>query len=107
MIISFHTEEIRDQCCDINISQKAFGDYVANNLITIIAEIEAFDNAHEALDFIENNITINDNEEVSFEFSPNYFITFVAVDKKFARNNQNDIDWSTVKRMKLLGVSKR
>jgi len=81
-----------------------FGHINAHDLIALIADIEAFDNVEELVEFLGNEATALDNDSLLIKFGSEHSLKFVAAGTKFDKDLDRVV-WQSVQRLKLLQIS--
>jgi hypothetical protein len=107
LIVSFETSDLRECCWRIEVAEQQLGTVHAQALVTLIAELEAFEIAAEMLSFMRTSAIITDSDSLLIEVGSDYVATFVPVGVRFGRDEYGRVDWSTVRRLKLTEISKR
>jgi hypothetical protein len=106
LIVSFQTREQLDQCASLEAAEQWLGTPDAQLLIGTLADIEAFDDASELINFFGNDAKILPNGFLSLPLGPNYRAMFVAVGAKLARSGDGSLDWTKIQRLKLVEISR-
>lgn len=85
-------------------AEVALGTVNAKALVSIIADIEAHDNAEEMLDFMDGIVRAKGNDTLEISFEINYCAHLVPVGIRFQRGNNGQVIWSTVERLKVTAI---
>ncbi|WP_431300641.1 hypothetical protein [Tabrizicola sp. BL-A-41-H6] len=88
----------------MNEAETALGPLNAKELITIIADIEAQENAEEMLVFMDSIAQIADGQTLVVSFGSHCHARFVPVGTRFQRGGADHVVWSTVERLKLIAI---
>jgi hypothetical protein len=89
------------------MAEQWLGVHAAQLLIGMLADIEAFDNAGELIDFFGKDANIAGNDSLSLAVGPTYRATFGAVGASVTRLGDGSPDWTKVQRLKLMDISRR
>jgi hypothetical protein len=76
----------------------------AQELISVIADMEALENAEDLLEFFNGRLRIAEDDQICLQLGTYYQMTFIAVGRKFTKNVQGRVAWSSVTRLKLLDI---
>ncbi len=106
MIISFHTRELLETCSSLERAEQLLGARDAQILVGLLADIEAFDNGGDLIDFFGDEARIGAGDSLCLQVGANC-VTFVAVGAKLARSVGGTPDWIKVQRLKLVEISRR
>lgn len=104
MIVSFHNEELHDCCCFASVAEETLGSVHAQALATLIAEAEAVETAAELLVLRDPFALVDADDSLSVDIGADYRARFVAIGKEFNRDEEGKIDWSSVRRLKLVAL---
>jgi hypothetical protein len=91
-------------CCTFELAERRFGTMHAQELISLIADVEALDKAEELINFFDGRLRIAEDDQICLQLGTNYQMTFYTVGKKFTKNEQGRVVWSSVTRLKLLDI---
>jgi hypothetical protein len=105
LIVSFETEQLQRTCYSLAVAEVEYGAVHAQALITLIADIEAFDNACELIDFFGLHSDDQVGDSLSLAIGSEYRTTLVAVGKKYQRDAGGRLNWSSVRRLKLVDIT--
>lgn len=102
LIVSFNTKLWRDCCGELEKAEAMIGFDHAQKLMTLLADAEAVDTAAELIDLYSPTVTI-DGGRISMPIGTRYRAYFEAVGAQLVRHH--GLDWSSVKRVKLMEVA--
>ena len=106
MIISFETTHLHDDCVNLQRAEQLFGSLSAAALITFLSDAAAFENVAELIEFLDNEVRVNDDDSLSVAIGAEYRATLVVVGKRFERDTDDRINWASVTRLKLMEISR-
>lgn len=104
MIVSFGTACLKKICLVLSEAEVALGTVNAKALVSIIADIEAHENAEEMLDFMNGTVQVKDDDTLEIAFGSNYCAHLVPVGVRFQRSDDGQIIWSSVERLKVTTI---
>lgn len=104
--IAFEDQELHDTCIELDKAELAFGGLNAGALVTFISEAHAFTNVQELMDFLGDQITILADDSLSVSIGSDYGAALVVTGKRFERDADRRIIWSSVTRLKLVTISR-
>jgi len=104
VIVSFGTARLKEICLVLSEAEVALGTVNAKALVSIIADIEAHENAEEMLDFMDGTVQVKDDDNLEVVFGSNYCAHLVPVGVRFQRSENGQIIWSTVERLKVSAI---
>jgi hypothetical protein len=104
VIISFGTRELLDCCSSLAAAELQLGSAHAQALISMIADAEAFDSAHDLISFFGSDACFGEDDSVVLAIGSDYCARFVAVGTRFVRDAKGRIDWTGVQRLKLVDI---
>lgn len=104
--ISFKTQELHDDCFNLQRAEEQFGNIGAAELVTFLSDAEAFENAGELIAFRHEEIRINVDESLSIAIGTEFRATMVAVGRRFKRDASGQVVWASVTRLKLTEISR-
>lgn len=107
MVISFDTSDLQECCCEFAAAESKFGYSDARSLMTMLADLEAFNNGSEILDLYGSNAIHEENASIVLEFGSNFQAKFVPVGRRFEIDAQGWVKWQTVSRLKLMCIERR
>ena len=87
-------------------AEQRFGSALAQALISLIADAEAFDSADEMIAFFGPDAHVGEDNSLSIAIGSDCRAKFVPVGVKFTRDDNGRADWTTVQRLKLVKVSR-
>jgi hypothetical protein len=105
VIVSFETEQLRDCCANLGAAEKLLGSTLAQALVNLIAEAEAFDSADELIDFYECDIHFEDDDSFCVPIGSGSEVSFSPAGVRFKRDSSGKPLWATVHRLKLVRLS--
>jgi len=85
-------------------AEVALGTVNAKALVSIIADIEAHQNAEEMLDFMDGIVQVKGNDTLEISLGSNYYVVLVPVGIRFQRGNDGQVIWHTVERLKVTAI---
>lgn len=92
------------QACSIHSeAERSFGRFGARELMTTIADLEAFDNAAELIAFLDHNAEIVGENELAITVGSNV-MSLVPVGAGFEKNDSGSVGWVTVSNLKLMSI---
>lgn len=106
MIVSFNSKDVHDCCCDFEIAEANLGSINARALVTILADIEALENAGELLDFFGEDSAYTANEILCVVIGSEYDVKLAAVGNRFVQDEEHRTDWGSVTRLKVVEILK-
>ena len=106
MIVSFHTRELLQLCSSLEMAEQLLGPQAAQLLIETLADVEAFDHVGELIDFFGSYATIDENEFAVTADRCGPLRAFCPVGAKLVRLDDGNLDWTKVRRLKLVDISK-
>ena len=83
---------------------ESVGELHAQELIQLIADIEAFDNAHQVIKFRCVDVHSTTTGVLSIAFGTRYRALFEPVGRRFKVSDTNQVKWGTVRRIKLMEI---
>jgi hypothetical protein len=105
LIISFDTRALRDQCASLEMAEAAFGSAHASELIAALADAEAAEHAAEFMELYPGGVTTT-NERFSVPIGTEYRTAFQALGVTIVRSSKGTLDWQTVRRLKMMDLSR-
>jgi hypothetical protein len=106
IIISFEDQALHDTCVDLERAELTLGSVGASALVGFISDAMAFDNMDELIDFLGGDAQILEDDSLSVSIGSDYRAALVAVGKRVVRDPAGRIVWSSVKRVKLVQISR-
>lgn len=85
-------------------AEVALGTVNAKALVSIIADIEAHENAEDMLDFMDGVVQEEGNDKFMISFGSNYCAHLVPVGIRYQRSSSGQVIWSTVERLKVTAI---
>lgn len=107
LIISFETDELRQQCCEYANAEAALGALDARALFTALADAEATENAAEWIEFSGDELAIDDDGSLLLSFGAESFARLIPVGVKFEMADDGSVKWQTVRHLKLTHMGNR
>lgn len=107
MIVSFATARLKQICLVLREAELALGSVSAKALVSLIADIEAHENAEEMLDFMDGTFQVKDDDILQIAFGSNYCAHLVPVGMRLKRSENDQIIWSSVERLKVTAIGER
>jgi hypothetical protein len=104
VIVSFETQFLQKTCLTIQIAEGMFGAVHAQALIALIADIEAFEDAGQVIDFFGLAAGCREDDSLFLPIGASYRARFLAAGKRFDCNANGKVVWSSVKRLKLMEI---
>jgi hypothetical protein len=106
LIISFDTRDLLECCSSLEVAEQRLGSAHAQALVSLIADAEAFENAGELIQFFGSQAHVAENDSISLAIGSHYRMEFVAAGIRFVRDAADKIDWTSVRRLKLVELSR-
>ncbi|MEM6411226.1 MAG: hypothetical protein AAF683_06795 [Pseudomonadota bacterium] len=88
-------------------AELALGTVNAKALVSVIADIEAHENAEEMMDYMDGIVRANENETLEIAFGNNYCAQLMPVGTRFQHSDDGQIIWSSVERLKVTAIGER
>lgn len=85
-------------------AEVALGTVNAKALVSIIADIEAHENAEDMLDFMGDMVQERGDQMLEISLGGNFCALLVPVGTRFGRNVNGQVIWSTVERLKVTAI---
>jgi hypothetical protein len=104
VIVSFETQYLQKICLTIQAAEQTFGPVHAQALIALIADIEAFEDAGQVMDFFGVAAVCREDDSLFLPIGASYRARFVAAGKRFGCDANGKVVWSSVKRLKLMNI---
>jgi hypothetical protein len=101
--IGFETKTLRRLCEQQAHARRELGDDPAAALLGRLADLEAADSV---VDLPWLSVVFGTHGEASIEFFPGYHLNVLAISGVSRMKKISDTDWSTVDRLRILGVTK-
>ncbi len=106
IIISFEDQSLHDACVDLQQAEQLFGTLNASALVTFISDAQAFENAAELIDFRRDEVKILSDDSLSVAIGSHFLATLVVAGRRFGRDGDGRIVWTSVTRLKLVQISR-
>lgn len=104
--ISFETQQLHDDCVNLQRAEQLFGSINAEALVTFLSDAAAFENAGELIDFLDGQVRIDLDDSIYVAIGTEYRATLVAVGKRFKQDANHRVLWNSVTRLKLVEISR-
>lgn len=104
--ISFNTQQLHDDCVNLQRADLLLGSVNAEALVTFLSDAAAFENVGELIAFFGEEVKINLDDSLSVAIGYEYRAAFVVVGKRFTTDANGRINWYSVTRLKLLEISR-
>ena len=101
MIVSFNTRDLRDCCASLEKAEAAIGPEHAKELISLLADAEAAETAAELIEFHMPDVLV-DGYTITLLIGTQYRTSFV----RLIRDRKAGIEWSAVRRLKMMELSR-
>ena len=105
LIISFNSRSLRDSCASLERAEALIGYAHAQELITLLSDAEAQETAADLMEFYAPDAT-DDGDTISLRLGTQYQLRFVAVGSAPVGDSGAGLDWRTVRRLKLMEISR-
>jgi len=99
LVVSYATRDLAHRCTKLAEAQKWIGATEAQALVDMIADLEACENAAEAMDF--RGAFVEAGNSVRIDFSPSRYARFSLATGNVPMNAANMPDWQQVRRLRL------
>jgi hypothetical protein len=103
--LSFEDQLLHDACTDLGRAERLYGRVEAEDLVTLISDALALENARELID-LHGGIIIQGNDSLHVPIGADYHAAIVPVGTRFGRSDDGRVVWETVTRLKLVEVSR-
>lgn len=103
--LSFEDQFVHDTCTDLERAEKLYGRVAAEELVTLIADALALQNARDLID-LHGSAQVVGNDSLHVLIGAEYRVTLVPVGTRFKRTDAGCVLWDTVTRLKLVEVSR-
>ena len=107
IIISFDSKSLHDSCVTLAAAEDLLGSTHASALISLISDVEAFENAAELIDFLGNQVKVCSDDSLFVVIGSDYRAKLVVAGTRFARDIDGRVIWATVARLKLVDISRQ
>ena len=104
MIVSFETRCLQKICLTIQAAERRLGPIHAQALIALVADIEAFEDAGQVIDFFGFASVCREDDSLLLPIGASYRARFLAAGKRFGCDSNGKVIWSSVKRLKLMEI---
>lgn len=105
MVVSFDTQELRDFCESLELAVATIGSAHAQELRTVLSDAEAAETAAEFIEFYSPFVSVAD-DSISLPIGTKYRASFVALSAGLDDDCGTGIEWSEVRRLKMMDLSK-
>jgi hypothetical protein len=106
LIVSYDTTALQQACYVLEHAEQQYGAVHAQALIALIADVEAFDNGAELIDFWNEELVITNDDSLLLPVGADYRATLTAVGSRYQRDADGRVVWSSVTRLKLLAITR-
>lgn len=103
--LSFEDQLVHDTCTDLDRAERLYGRVAAEDLVTLISDALALENAGQLID-LHGGIIIQDDDSLHVPIGAEYRAALVPVGTRFNRSDDERVLWDTVTRLKLVEVSR-
>jgi len=103
--LSFEDQLVHDACTDLDRAERLYGRVEAEDLVTLISDALALENARELID-LHGGIIIEGDNSLHVPIGADYRATLVPVGTRFNRSENGRVLWETVTRLKLVEISR-
>lgn len=103
--LSFEDQLVHDACTDLDRAERLYGRVEAEDLVTLISDALALENAQELID-LHGGIIIEGDNSLHVPIGADYRAALVPVGIRFSRSGDGRVLWETVTRLKLVEVSR-
>jgi hypothetical protein len=103
--LSFEDQRVHDACTDLDRAERLYGRVEAEDLVTLISDALALENAQELLD-LHGGIIIQEGVSLQVPIGAGYRAALVPVGTRFNRSDDGSVLWETVTRLKLVEVAR-
>lgn len=104
--LTFEGEPLHEICADLEKAEQAYGSVTAGALVAFISDALSFETADELLAFLGDDIKILLDDSLSVAIGSDYRATLAVVGTHHSRNGAGRIVWASVRRLKLLAISR-
>lgn len=105
MIVSYETTALQQACFALELAERQYGAVHAQALTALIADIEAFENVGELIEFWGDELFITIDDTLSLPVGAHYRAMLAAVGARYRRDAEGRVVWSSVTRLKLLAIT--
>lgn len=85
-------------------AEAALGTVNAKALVTAIADIEAQENGSDLLGYMSDTANFNADDTLTIFFGTECAATFTVAARRFQRDHEERVIWSSVSRLKLIAI---
>lgn len=103
--LSFEDQLVHDACTDLARAEQLYGRVEAEDLVSLISDALALENARELIDLYQG-IKIEGDDSLHVPIGADYRAVIVPVGIRFGRSGDGRVLWETVTRLKLVEVSR-
>jgi hypothetical protein len=104
LIVSYDTTALQQACYVLEQAEQLYGAVHAQALIALIADVEAFENGAELMEFWDEDLLIANDDSLSLPVGADYRAALTAVGNRYQRDADGRVIWSSVTRLKLLAI---
>lgn len=105
MIVSYDTAALQQACSVLEQAEQQYGAVHAQALIALIADVEAFENGAELIDFWNEDLVMTNDDSLLLPVGADYRAALAAVGNRYKRDSDGRVVWSSVSRLKLLAIT--
>lgn len=106
IIISFEDEQLHQVCVNLQRAEQMFGSMNAEALVTFISDAQALENVAELIELIGEDARILLDDSLSVAIGAEYRAALVVAGRRFDRDADGRVVWSSVTRLKLVEISR-
>ena len=104
--LSFEEQSLHDTCIELKEAEVQFGSLAADALVTFISDALASENAEELFALYGDQIKISADDSLSVAIGSDYGAALVVAGKRFKRDADGRVIWSSGTRLKLVEMSR-
>lgn len=104
--ISFKSQQLHDDCVNLQRAEQLFGSVNAEALVTFLSDAAAFENVGELIDFLGGEAREHLEDSLFVAIGSEYGAVLVAVGERFKRDAEGRVVWSSVTRLKMVEMSR-
>lgn len=104
--LSFDSLEIRELCHNLHTANDAIGEYDLSALKIRLVDLDAASNAAEYLDLFQDDVTMSDDGAGFYIALSTMALIAVQAHTKAPHDGEGQIDWSRVKRVKIVSLER-
>lgn len=104
--LSFEEQSLHDACIELREAEVQFGSLTADALVTFISDALASENAEELCTLYGDQVKFSGDDSLSVVIGSDYEAALVVAGKRFKRDGDGRVIWSSVMRLKLVEMSR-